>query len=156
LASDRGFRVLSSRAAPAEARLSFSALTDLLAPVERTAFGALPDPQRRALDAALLRDASSDRGPDPRAIGTGVVSLLASMAAAKPVLLAIDDFQWLDMPSARAIEFALRRLDTHPIAFLATVRLDELGNSRMPGLRLEDRITRVHVGPLTLAVLYHV
>src|SRR5262249_26346934 len=129
LASARGFRVLSCRAAPAEARLSFTALTDLLAPVEPAAFRELPDPQRGALDAALLRDAALDREPDPRAIGTGLVSLLASMAAVGPVLLAIDDLQWLDMPSTRAIEFALRRLEMCAIAVLATVRLAEAGNS---------------------------
>jgi DNA-binding CsgD family transcriptional regulator len=156
LASARGHRVLLCRAAPAEARLSFAALTDLLAPVERTAFEALPDPQRRALDAALLRDAAPPRGPDPRAIGTGVVSLLASMARAGPPLLAIDDLQWLDLPSARAIEFALRRLESHGIAVLATARLGEPGNRGIAGLRLDGRIKRLHVGPLTLAVLYRV
>jgi len=52
-ASGMGYRVLSCRAAPTEARLSFTALGDLLAPVELAAFDALPPPQRRALDAAL-------------------------------------------------------------------------------------------------------
>jgi len=156
LASERGFRVLSCRAAPGEARLSFTGLTDLLAPLERTAFLALPEPQRRALDAAMLRDASPDRGPDPRAIGTGLVSLLAAMAAASPVLLAIDDLQWLDAPSVGAIEFALRRLDTHAIAVLATVRTGEPGSGRPAGVRFEDRIKRFDVGPLTMAVLYRV
>ena len=51
-AEDLGHRVLSCRAAQAEARLSFTALGDLLAPIEAAAFRALPDPQRRALDAA--------------------------------------------------------------------------------------------------------
>src|SRR5262249_1975181 len=152
VASERGFRVLSYRAAPAEARLSFTALTDLLAPIEPSAFRALPDPQRRALDAALLRDVSPVRGPDPRAIGTGLVSLLASLSAADPVLLAIDDLQWLDAPSARALEFALRRLEAHAIAVLATVRIGEPGSGRVTGFRVEDRITRLQVGPLTLAV----
>jgi hypothetical protein len=68
VASECGFRVLSYRAAPAEARLSFTALTDLLAPIGPSAFRGLPDPRRRALDAALLRDVSPDRGPDPRAM----------------------------------------------------------------------------------------
>src|SRR5262245_56333096 len=57
-ASDQGYRVLSCRAAATEARLSFAALGDLLATVEPAAFDSLPDPQRRALDAALLRSES--------------------------------------------------------------------------------------------------
>src|SRR5206468_5906271 len=88
-----GYRVLSCRAAPAEVRLSFTALGDLLAPVEPAAFDALPDPQRTALDAALLRSESKGAPPNPRAIGTGIVSLLVELAASSPVLVAIDDLQ---------------------------------------------------------------
>src|SRR5262245_37613082 len=64
----QGYRVLSCRAAQTEARLSFAALGDLLAPVEAAAFESLPDPQRRALDAALLRSESKVDAPNPRAI----------------------------------------------------------------------------------------
>src|SRR5258708_4218707 len=75
-----GYRVLSCRAAPTEARLSFTALGDLLAPLEAEAFDSLPHPQRRALDAALLRAEAEGAAPNPRAIGTGIVSLLAELA----------------------------------------------------------------------------
>src|SRR5205814_10544212 len=106
-------------------RLSFTALHDLLASVDPAAFDTLPDPQRRALDAALLRAEYEGAAANARAIGTGIVSLLVELAASGPVLLAIDDLQWLDLPSARGLEFALRRLEPHPIAVLATVRLGE-------------------------------
>src|SRR5262245_47192454 len=124
-AAAAGYRVLSCRATPTEVRLSFAALCDLLAPIEASAFQSLLDPQRRALEAALLRAESTGAAPNPRAIGTGLVSLLARLAAVTPVLLAIDDLQWLDVPSARALEFALRRLEPHPIAVLATMRRGE-------------------------------
>ena len=42
-AAGTGYRVLSCRAAPTEARLSFTALGDLLAPIEPAAFDSLPD-----------------------------------------------------------------------------------------------------------------
>ena len=109
LAAGQGYRVLSCRTAPAEVRLSFTALCDLLAPVEPGAFDSLPDPQRRALDAALLRSDSGSTAANRRAIATAVVSLLTELAAVSPVLLAIDDLQWLDLPSASVLEFALRR-----------------------------------------------
>src|SRR5882757_6880758 len=83
-AADQGYRVISCRAAPTEGRLSFAALSDLLAPVEPALFDSLPDPQRRALDAALLRRDSAGGTPDPRAIGTGIVSLVAKLAANSP------------------------------------------------------------------------
>ncbi len=152
-AADAQYRVLTCRTAPTEARLSFTALSDLLAPLESAAFASLPDPQRRALDAALLR-AHAEGAANPRAIGTAVVSLLSRLAASGPVLLAIDDLQWLDMPSARALEFALRRLDAQPIAVLATARLGERGGvPRLPGI---DRFDTVRLGPLSLAALYRI
>ena len=73
------------------------------------------------------------------------------------MLLAIDDLQWLDLPSARALEFALRRLEPHPIAVLATVRLGERTNgSGLLATDLDDRIRSLRLGPLSLAVLYRI
>ncbi len=153
-AANTGYRVLTCRTAPTEARLSFTALSDLLAPLESANFTALPDPQRRALDAALLRAEADGAAANPRAIGTAVVSLLSRLAASAPVLLAIDDLQWLDRPSARALEFALRRLEAYPIAVLATARLGERGVvPRLPGI---DRVSTVRLGPLSLAALYRI
>src|SRR5438067_13088661 len=54
-AEERPFLVLSCRPAETEAKLSLSAVADLLEPVPASAFSALPEPQRRALDVALLR-----------------------------------------------------------------------------------------------------
>ena len=155
-AHDAGYRVLTCRAAPAEARLSFAALGDLLAPVEPAAFEALPDPQRRALDAALLRAEGPGGAPDPRAIGTGVVSLLQGLAAASPVLLAIDDLQWLDQPSARALAFALRRLESHPIAVIATARRGERDGEQGVLPPDDERVRTLRLGPLSLGALYRV
>jgi DNA-binding CsgD family transcriptional regulator len=155
-ASAKGYRVLSCRAALAEARLSFAALGDLLAPLESSAFASLPDPQRRALEAALLRAESSNGTPDPRAIGTGIVSLVAQLAASRPVLIAIDDLQWLDLPSVRAIEFALRRLEPHQVVVLATVRVGERGAGSGLLAAISERVHHVRVGPLSLAALYRI
>src|SRR5690348_17207914 len=55
LATERGIGVLASRPSGAEAELSFAGLYDLLEGVDLAALGALPAPQRRALDTALLR-----------------------------------------------------------------------------------------------------
>src|SRR5262245_44471922 len=116
-AERRGFRVLRARPAEAESSLAYAGLTDLLAGVEERAFDVLPDPQRGALDVALLRAAPADRPADPRAVFAGFGSVVTSLAEDGPVVLAVDDLQWLDGPSTRALEFVGRRLSDAPVAF---------------------------------------
>jgi DNA-binding CsgD family transcriptional regulator len=154
-AGGHGYRVLSCRAAQAEMRLSFAGLGDLLAPVEPDAFAVLPGPQRRGLEVALLRVEAGGDAPDPRAIGTGVVSLVSALAAAGPVLVAVDDVQWLDRRTARALEFALRRLEDAPVAVVATLRVGGRG-ATVGLLSAVDaaRVCRVRLGPLGLGGLY--
>ena len=67
--------------------------------------GSLPAPQRRALSRALLLD---DEGPppDPHAIGVAVLNALRALAEREPLLVAVDDVQWLDPASAGALSYA--------------------------------------------------
>jgi hypothetical protein len=97
----RGHRVLSCRAAEAEARLSYAALGDLF----DFELPDLPAPQRRALDAALLRAEAEGAPPDQRAVSVASLGVLRALAASAPVIVAIDDVQWLDAPSARVLAF---------------------------------------------------
>jgi DNA-binding SARP family transcriptional activator len=151
----RGYRVLSCRAVQAEARLSFAGLADMLAPVEVDAYAALPAPQRHALEVALLRAEADDAVLDPRAIGTGLVSLTTALAARGPLLLAIDDLQWLDQPTVRALVFALRRIDDAPVAVLATRRPGEpQPTDALVAAVPTERARRVRLGPLDHATLY--
>jgi hypothetical protein len=88
--------VLRARPTAAEAASSYAALNDLLQPV-LDGLEALADPQRRALSAALLLEDAA--GPvDPRLVALACRSLLAARPAA--VLIAIDDWQWLDAATA--------------------------------------------------------
>src|SRR5919198_2576897 len=109
LARERGYRVLLARPAESEVQLSFAALGDLLEDVSAEVMGLLPTLRRRALEAALLLGEAEGPPPDPRAVALGVLGVLRLLAASDPVLLAVDDVQWLDKPSARALEFAIRR-----------------------------------------------
>jgi len=142
--------VLSARAAGAEVRLSFGGLSDLLGRVDATVFASLPLPQQRALSAALLRDESPDGVVDPRAVGQALLGVLGAVAASGPVVVAIDDLQWLDPPSGRALAFALRRLVDEPIAVLATARMEAGGSPPLGLERLlpEGGLRRVRIGPL--------
>jgi DNA-binding CsgD family transcriptional regulator len=145
IARARGHRVLSCRAAEAEARLSYAALGDLF----DFELPDLPAPQQRALDAALLRAELEGAPPDQRAVSVASLGVLRALAASDPVIIAIDDVQWLDAPSARVLAFMVRRLEDAPIQILVALRVgsggDPLGLGRVgpsPSLR------RVSIGPL--------
>jgi AAA ATPase domain len=102
----RGHRVLTCHAAEPEARLSYAALGDLF----DFELPDLPAPQKRALDAALLRAEVGGAPPDRRAVSVASLGVLRTLAASGPVIVAIDDVQWLDVPSARVLAFVVRRL----------------------------------------------
>jgi DNA-binding NarL/FixJ family response regulator len=124
----RGMRVLSSRPSGAEARLLFAALTDLLDEIDFRELPGIPAPQLRALEVALLRAEPAGRLSDPagpseqRAISAGFLSVLRALGRAGPVLVAIDDVQWLDPCSNDALTFAGRRIHGHPVSFLLSRR----------------------------------
>ena len=125
LARADGALVLSCAPGAAEARFSYSGLFDLLAPVGPEHFDRLPGVQRRALEVALLRSEADERVIDARAVGSGLLSLLRDLADRSPLVLAVDDAQWLDSATAVVVAFALRRLGGLPVAVLASVRRDE-------------------------------
>src|SRR5262249_29369865 len=104
----RGFAVFSCRPVASETAFSFAALADLVRPALPTGLERLPLPQRRALSAALLLDDVGGAPPDERAIAFAVCQLFGE-AAREALLIAVDDVQWLDAPSASVLAFALRR-----------------------------------------------
>lgn len=120
-ARDRGFGVWECRPAASEVRLSYSGLADLLADVPAESLERLPPPQRNALNAALLHDDGEDPSPDPRAAAVAFLSLLSERARSGPMLVAIDDVQWLDGSTRRVVEYAARRC-RGPVAILAARR----------------------------------
>ena len=107
-ARQRRYRTLSCGPVEAETRLSYAALGDLLEPVLEDALPTLPEPQRRALEVALLRVPSSGARADQRAVSLAVLGCLRSAATTDPVVLAIDDIQWMDLPSLRVLQFVAR------------------------------------------------
>ena len=116
----RGTRVLAHRAVEAEAVLSFAAIAELLGPVAADTLPRLGALRRRALEAALMIEGSDGDGVvEPRAVALAVLDVLTELAADTPVLVAVDDFQWLDRPSAQALLFALRRLRDESIGALS-------------------------------------
>ena len=95
---------------------------------------------------------------DPLVRGRMVLETLRALAREGPVVVAIDDAQWLDSVSARAIRYALRRLDLEPVGLLATLRS---GSEWPDALRAQSalppgRCDVVELGPLSLGALRRV
>ena len=153
-ARDRGYSVLACRPAQAEAKLSFAALADLLEPVSSHELRLLPDPQCRALEIAALRVSGQRSPPEPRAAAAGFRGVVSHLADQHPVLLAIDDVQWLDSASAAALAFVLRRLSVERVGMLASRRL-ESRPGRRPPLELPS-VQQVELSRLSLAAIHEV
>jgi len=154
-AAEHGYRVLSARPVQAESQVSYAGLADLLEPVLERALNELPPPQGRALEIALvLRDPESDV-PDQAAIAFALLGALRSAVTEGPVVVAVDDLQWLDAPSAFALRFAARRLRDEPIGLLLSLRHDGDGEPSGAGLLSEERTRQIHIGALSLGALFH-
>jgi DNA-binding CsgD family transcriptional regulator len=155
-AEPRGLRVLSCRPTEAEAKLSYAALGDLLSPLGEEAFRVLPDPQRRAIDAALLRADPRGERIDQRAVSAAVASLLISCSGERPVVIAVDDLNWLDSSSARVLAYAVRRFDSAPIGLLVSMRKDGGAADPLALDRSLPSLRRMGLGPLSLGALRQV
>jgi hypothetical protein len=156
-ARKRGFRVLSARPSAAESVLAYTGLADLLSGADASALAGLPDPQLVAVDQILLR-ADADSAPTgQRAVSAAFLAIVQRLADEAPVLLAIDDLQWLDPSSAHVFAFAARR-NLGPVGILVTVRNDRESLRCVESLQLAspDRLDRITVGPLSIGALHTV
>lgn len=148
----RGHRVLVARPTESETTFSFAALSDLVGDVLDEVWNDLPLPQRTALSVALLREPPGASALDQRAVATGTLTALRILSRASPVMVAVDDVQWLDSASESVLGFVVRRLGTEPVALLLAHRA---ADADMPPLRL-DRPSPHHpllsmpLGPLSL------
>jgi DNA-binding CsgD family transcriptional regulator len=122
-AAEAGCRVLRSEPSAAEADASFVGLSDLLDDVLPEVTG-LPGPQREALEVALLLRPAGGRPLAGYAVGLAMLSVLRWCLDAGPVLVAIDDVQWLDAASLEALTFACRRITAGPLGVLLAARTD--------------------------------
>ncbi|HEX7310598.1 MAG TPA: AAA family ATPase, partial [Gaiellaceae bacterium] len=148
-----GLRVLSARSAAAETRIAFATVGDLFTATLDEALPALVPVQRRSLEIALLLREPDGPPPEPRVLGLALVSVVRALAREGPLLVALDDVQWVDASSAEILRFMLRRLDDQPVGLLATVR----GRPVQAPLELDRAFTafeRLPVKPLSLGAIH--
>ena len=121
----------------AEMGLTFAGLHQLCEPM-LDRLDRLPGPQREALGTAL--GLCSAPAPDFFLVGLSVLRLLSEVAKERPLVCVVDDAQWLDLATARVLEFAARRLGTGPVAVVFAVRQchNEQDLKGLPGLVVQS------------------
>jgi DNA-binding CsgD family transcriptional regulator/tetratricopeptide (TPR) repeat protein len=126
-----GMTVVRAVGVESEAQLEFSGLFDVCRPLLGR-IEELPERQRDALAAAL--GIGPGASVDRFSLGAATLSLLAAAAEEAPVLVLLDDVQWLDAASVDALVFAARRLAAEPVAVLVAAREDDDGGFDRGGL----------------------
>jgi DNA-binding SARP family transcriptional activator/tetratricopeptide (TPR) repeat protein len=158
-AAEKGALVLTARGSQLERDFGFGAVRQLFE-------GVLADPARRATllagsassAAAVFDDVPgtthahdpADRADGSFAVLHGLYWLTVNLAADRPVVLAVDDIQWCDTGSVRALAFLLRRLEGLPVLIATTLRTGETheDESLLAELAQDDATVSVHPGPL--------
>jgi DNA-binding CsgD family transcriptional regulator len=133
----QGARPLATVGVESEAELPFAGLHQLLRPVIRDLVQ-LPESQRQTLEAAL--GLGVDLEPDPYRVAIAAFQLICEVADSAPVVLIVDDAQWLDTSTLSVIAFIGRRLEAEHVALVAAIRsgqLTPLDDARLPTLDLE-------------------
>ncbi|MBY8874494.1 AAA family ATPase [Micromonospora sp. PLK6-60] len=140
LADRDGMRVLQASGSEFEADVSYSILNQLLLPLHDEV-QRLPPALRDALTVAL--GFGPGPTPAPLLVGNAALMLLTTVAKKTPVLLVVDDVQWVDRPSAVVLGFIARRVPGSPVGVVAASRTGTESFLDRRGL------TEVTVQPLT-------
>ncbi len=153
---DRSFRVLSCRPIESDAELAYAGLGDLLRRDLADALVELPEPQRRALEVALLLREPGGQQPLQRAVSLAALGVLAALARDRPLLVGIDDVQWLDSGSESVLAFVTRRLQHERIGIVVARRTETpVADIPLDLARAlpEGRFARVPIGSIEPAAL---
>ena len=141
VARAEGMAVVRLTGVQSEVELAYGALHTLWSRLSEEGLSRLPEPQRFALRAAFGVEAGTP--PSVFLVGLAMLNGLADLAAQHSLLVAVDDANWLDQPSAQALSFVARRLQAEGVGLVFAVReiMDELdGLLELPivGLAPED------------------
>jgi DNA-binding CsgD family transcriptional regulator len=136
-AGELGADVLMTVGVESEAEFAFAGLQHLVDPIGSLTT-LLPDPQRRALESAF--GIADELEPDPFRVALATYRLVSEAAESNPLVLIVDDAQWIDQASTAVLSFVARRLESEPVALVAAVRegyTTPLDETDLPTIRLE-------------------
>jgi DNA-binding CsgD family transcriptional regulator len=153
--AEREMLVLRARGGEYERDFPYGVVRQLFEPL-------LVEPGRR--EELLSRDAASAvpvfepaaapvAGADPFAVQHGLHRLVSALAASAPLLMLVDDAQWADLASLRALTYVGRRIEELPAVLALTVRTGEPGEHEalLNELRREPAAQSVEPSPLSAA-----
>src|SRR5262245_30176556 len=111
------------------------------------------DLARPLLEGGTVDAADGSTGGPDRAFGLlhGLYWLTANLAEDEPVMIAIDDAQWLDDPSLRFLRYLAVRIEEPPVTLLVSWRTGEQSpaSEHLAALSIEPACHRVELGPLS-------
>jgi DNA-binding CsgD family transcriptional regulator len=122
--------VTRTRGIEADMELAYAGLHQLCAPFLNE-IDELPVPQREAIRVAF--GMATGDPPDRFLVGLAVLTLLTRASETRPVVVLVDDAQWLDQVSRQTLEFVARRLLAESVAMVFAVR-DPDGQAALSGL----------------------
>ena len=148
-AADAGVRVVRATGTASEAEVSFSGLNQLLVPL----LGDAEEIGAACRDVLLGALGLRAGGPvaDRLVVFSAALEVLRQAAVRRPLLVVVDDAQWLDQASATALGFAARRLSGTRVGLLAGLRNDDEGFFDTRGLA--DIGLRPLAGPVAEALV---
>ena len=150
-----GVDVRTCRCSESDAAWAFAGLGDLFDGLDSELLAGLPLVQHRALSAALLLSDPMDGSLGSRVVGVAVLGVLRALARSGPLVLAVDDVQWLDTSSRKVLAFALRRLSDEPVRLIASCRTGSPAEAvEAAGLGLPGE--RIVVGPVSIGILQRI
>jgi DNA-binding CsgD family transcriptional regulator len=114
-----GLHVLATTGVECEAQLPFAGLHQVLRPLLGS-LSDLPDVQRLSIDAAFGGQAAAP--PERFMIALAALNLITEAAALQPVLVVVDDLQWLDRPTQEVLAFVARRISADSVVVAGGVR----------------------------------
>ena len=154
IAAERSVRLLVTRPSESDIQLPFSGLDDLLREALPDVLPDLPRAQQSALGTALLLEEPGPTPPDVRSLSVACREALRLLTRQSPVVMAVDDIQWLDESSVTVLTHALRRLEADAIGLLATIRGGGEVNPRLISAVPRARALRLLLGPLALGAIH--
>jgi DNA-binding SARP family transcriptional activator len=131
IAEADGMLVLRARGIESEAHLANSSLFDLCGPIVDY-LDRIPPHHAATLRSALALSASA--GHDSFATAVTLLDLLSTVSKDTPVLISVDDGQWIDSSSAESIAFVARRVQHERIAIVISVRDENDDPDRFDGI----------------------
>lgn len=151
-----GSLVLETRASEVESGLGLLGLHDLLDPVAPDVLRMLPEPQRQRLEAALgLAAPIPGLSPDDGQLAVALVNGLRGLATRQPLVIAIDDGQWLDPSTGALLAIALRRLADAAVRVIVTARPGSITETTLSLPRVyRDRLRTIRLDGLSIGALH--